>query len=156
MGTRGKDVMEPTHSPEARLRDHLKSRNLRMTPERLMVLQGVLSQQGHFDAEELLETLRRSDHPVSRATLYRTLDHLAEAGLVKRHHFREGHARFESVFDRDHHDHMVCERCGTVIEFVSEAIESLQEQVCAEHGFRALGHVHQIFGVCRSCQTERA
>ena len=143
-------------SPEELLRDHLKAHNLRMTPERLTVLHGAMSQEGHFDAEELFETLRRSNRPVSRATLYRTLDHLAEAGLVKRHHFREGHARFESVFERAHHDHMVCDRCGAVIEFVSEEIERLQDQVCAEHGFRPHGHVHQIFGLCRSCQAERS
>lgn len=156
MASRSRDTMKPETGPEERLRDHLKARNLRVTPERLTVLQSVMNQQGHFDAEELLETLRRSNRPVSRATLYRTLDHLAEAGLVKRHHFREGHASFESAFERAHHDHMVCERCGTVLEFVSEEIEALQEQVCAEHGFRPLGHVHQIFGICRACQTERA
>lgn len=152
---RSKEAVAPDHGPEERLREHLKARNLRMTPERLMVLQGAMSQSGHFDADELLESLRRSNREVSRATLYRTLDHLAEAGLVKRHHFGEGHARFESVFDRAHHDHMVCHRCGAVIEFVSEEIETLQDQICEQHGFLALGHVHQIFGICRNCQTER-
>jgi len=152
----GDDNSGAERSPEERLREHLKSRNLRITPERLTVLHGAMTQSGHFDAEELLEALRRSNRPVSRATLYRTLDHLAEAGLVKRHHFQEGHARFESNFNRAHHDHMVCERCGQVIEFVSEQIEALQEEICEQHGFRAHGHVHQIFGLCKDCQAEHS
>ncbi len=139
--------------PEERLREHLRARNLRLTPERLQVLEGVLSREGHFDAEELLEYLRRSNKSVSRATLYRTLDHLAEAGLVKKHHFSEGHALFEHVYGRAHHDHMVCDRCGKVIEFVNEQIEALQLEVCRQHGFRELRHVHQLFGICRDCQT---
>jgi Fur family ferric uptake transcriptional regulator len=142
------------HSPEERLREHLRARNLRLTPERLNVLRGVMSREGHFDADELLEHLRRTQRPVSRATLYRTLDHLAEAGLVKRHHFGEGHALFESAFGRAHHDHMVCQRCGRVIEFVNEQIETLQDEICKLHGFRPLGHVHQIFGICSSCREQ--
>ena len=139
-------------SAEDRLREHLRSRNLRVTPERLDVLEGVLDREGHFDAEELLAHLRSNDKGVSRATLYRTLDHLADAGLVHKHHFEEGHALFEHVHGRSHHDHMVCDRCGSVIEFVSEEIESLQEQICRQHGFRVLRHVHQLFGVCQDCQ----
>lgn len=140
-------------SAEERLREHLRARNLRVTPERLDVLEGVLSHEGHFDAEALLAHLRSHNKSVSRATLYRTLDHLADAGLVHKHHFDEGHALFEHVHGRSHHDHMVCERCGAVIEFVSEQIEALQDQICRQHGFRALRHVHQLFGICRDCQA---
>jgi Fur family ferric uptake transcriptional regulator len=142
-----------TRSAQERLHDHLSARNLRLTPERLLVLDGVLTREGHFDAEELLEHLRRTNKSVSRATVYRTLDHLAEAGLVKKHHFQEGHALFEHVYGRDHHDHMVCDRCGRVIEFVDDKIEALQEEVCKQHGFRELRHVHQIFGICSACQA---
>lgn len=156
LGAQGRDASRERRGPEEILREHLRARNLRVTPERLAVLQGVLDREGHFDAEDLLEHLRHSKKPVSRATLYRTLDHLAEAGIVKKHRFQEGHALFESVHGREHHDHMVCERCGTVIEFVSEQIEDLQDEICKKHGFRAHGHVHQIFGICRSCQTKNS
>jgi Fur family transcriptional regulator, ferric uptake regulator len=140
--------------PEARLRDYLRSRHLRMTPERRWVLQGILSRQGHFHAEELLTFLHRRQMPVSRATLYRTLDHLMASGLVKRHRFGGDHALFEPSFGRHHHDHMVCDRCGEVLEFVNEDIERLQDQVCARHGFSATNHVMQIFGVCARCQKK--
>jgi Fur family ferric uptake transcriptional regulator len=142
--------------PEARLRDYLRSRNLRMTPERRWVLQGVLSRDGHFDAEELLQFLHRRHMPVSRATLYRTLDHLTASGLVMRHRFGQGHALFEHIYGRHHHDHMVCDRCNSVIEFVNEDIERLQDEVCSEHGFSSTNHVMQIFGICKNCQEREA
>ena len=141
----------PAASAEKRLRDYLHRRNLRMTPERLLVLEGVLSREGHFDAEELLRHLQQQNKSVSRATLYRTLDHLADAGLVVRHHFREGHAKFEHVHGRADHDHMVCDRCGRVIEFTNEKLATVRKSICREHGFRETRHVHQIFGVCSEC-----
>jgi len=144
----------PGPGPEDRLRDYLRTRNLRMTPERRWVLQGVLSREGHFDAEELLAFLHRRHMPVSRATLYRTLEHLTVAGLVKRHRFGAGHALFEHVYGRHHHDHMVCDRCERVIEFVNEDIERLQDEVCASHDFVSTNHVMQIFGICSQCQNK--
>jgi len=141
--------------PYARFEGYLRQHNLRMTPERRSVLEVILSRQGHFDAEELLQFLRRRHKRVSRATLYRTLDHLRTAGLVKMHRFGRGHALYEHIYGRRHHDHMVCDGCGMVIEFVNEEIERLQEEVCGRHGFKSSNHVMQIFGVCAACQ-ERA
>lgn len=140
--------------PEERLREYLRSRKLRMTPERRWVLQGVLSREGHFDAEELLAFLHRRSMPVSRATLYRTLEHLTASGLVKMHRFGRGHALFEPNYGRNHHDHMVCDHCGTVIEFVNDQIEDLQDQVCHEHDFMPTNHVMQIFGLCAACRDK--
>jgi Fur family ferric uptake transcriptional regulator len=142
--------------PEERLREYLRGRNLRMTPERRWVLQGVLSREGHFDAEELLQFLHRRHMPVSRATLYRTLDHLTASGLVKRHRFGQGHALFEHIYGRQHHDHMVCDRCGAVLEFVNDEIERLQDEVCRQHNFISTNHVMQIFGICARCQEQEA
>jgi Fur family ferric uptake transcriptional regulator len=144
-----------TAEPEERLREYLRGRNLRMTPERRWVLQGVLSREGHFDAEELLAFLHRRHMPVSRATLYRTLDHLTASGLVKKHQFGRGHALFEHIYGRQHHDHMVCDRCGAVIEFVNDEIERLQDEVCVAHGFTATNHVMQIFGICSACNKPK-
>ena len=139
-------------APAERFENYLRRRNLRMTPERRNVLEVIVRRQGHWDAEELLHFLKGRKHPVSRATLYRTLDHLREAGLVKMHRFGRGHALFEHVYGRQHHDHMVCDRCGKVIEFVNEEIERLQEEMCRVHGFHSTNHVMQIFGICRECR----
>jgi Fur family transcriptional regulator, ferric uptake regulator len=151
---------ESPEGPIARFREYLRGQNLRMTPERRTVLEVILSREGHFDAEELLRFLRRKNQAVSRATLYRTLDHLLGAGLVKMHRFGRGHALYEHIYGRHHHDHMVCDRCRRVIEFMNEEIERLQDEVCEAYGFRATNHVMQIFGICDACReketTERS
>ena len=138
--------------PHQRFESYLGNHNLRMTPERRAVLETILNREGHFDAEELLQFLRRKRKTVSRATLYRTLEHLVLAGLVKKHSFGRGHAQYEHIYNRKHHDHMVCERCGTVIEFVNEEIERLQDEMCERYGFQPTNHIMEIFGICKSCR----
>jgi Fur family transcriptional regulator, ferric uptake regulator len=143
-------------SPIDRFREYLRDRKLRLTPERRSVLETILKREGHFDAEELLQFLRRRNQRVSRATLYRTLDHLRGAGLVWMHRFGGGQALYEHVYGRTHHDHMVCTSCQRVIEFVNEDIERLQEEMCRQHGFRSASHVMQIFGLCSTCEEREA
>ena len=140
--------------PVNRFREYLKGRYLRLTPERRAVLETMLRREGHFDAEELLQFVRRRNKAVSRATLYRTLDHLRGAGLVWMHRFGGGHALYEHVYGRQHHDHMICDRCQRVIEFTNDEIETLQEEVCLAHGFEATRHVMQIFGICSECRKK--
>lgn len=140
-------------TPLAQFELYLRDHNLRLTQERLSVLDVVLSREGHFDAESLLQFVRqrRDGKRVSRATLYRTLEHLRAAGLVKTHRFGPGQSLYEHVYKRRHHDHMVCDSCGRVVEFVIDEIERLQEDVCRQHGFRPSNHVMQIFGTCADC-----
>jgi Fur family ferric uptake transcriptional regulator len=148
-------LREPTEdTPLSRFREYLRGRNLRLTPERRTVLEVILSHEGHFDADELLRFLRRRNRRVSRATLYRTLDHLRGAGLVKMHRFGRANALYEHVYGRRHHDHMVCDRCQQVIEFVNDEIEALQDEVCRFYRFRPTNHVMQIFGICDACQEK--
>src|SRR5437773_990787 len=140
----------------ARLAEYLSSRRLKMTRERREILGQVLSLRGHFDADHLLVMLHRSGCNVSRATLYRTLAVLVEAGLVHRLEMARGQARYEPMVGRHHHDHMVCLSCGGIIEFESREIERLQEQVCRRKRFLMTGHTHQILGYCAACsQRER-
>jgi Fur family ferric uptake transcriptional regulator len=140
-------------TPLGRFELYLREHNLRLTQERRSVLDVVLSREGHFDAERLFQFVRRrrEGKRVSRATLYRTLDHLRAAGLVKMHRFGPGQALYEHVYNRRHHDHMVCDSCGRVVEFVNDEIERLQEDVCRANGFRSSHHVMQIFGSCAEC-----
>jgi len=149
-----KTRVESTPDPIARFSEYLRAHNLRLTPERRAVFEVILTLEGHFDAEALLEFLRKRKKRVSRATLYRTLDHLREAGLVKVHRFGHGHSLYEHSVGRKHHDHMVCNRCGRVIEFVNDDIERLQEEMCRLHAFRSTSHVMEIFGVCAPCQAK--
>ena len=145
---------EQARGPVTRFEEYLRTHRLRLTRERRTVLEVILSRAGHFDAEELLQFLRSRRRPVSRATLYRTLEHLTAAGLVKKHSFGRGQAQYEHVYGRQHHDHMVCERCGLVIEFVDLEIEKLQDEVCRRHGFVSTNHVMEIFGICSDCRQK--
>jgi Fur family ferric uptake transcriptional regulator len=107
---------------------------------------------GHFDAEDLYESCRRAGQNVSRATVYRTLGHLRDCGLVKEVLREHGRSSYETVYGHDHHDHMLCVACGGVIEFCDDRIEDLQQRICRRHGFKPLDHRMGIRGLCRDCR----
>jgi Fur family ferric uptake transcriptional regulator len=138
----------------ARFAEFLSRRRLKMTRERRAILEQVLSVRGHFDVDDLLALLRRSGRHASRATLYRTLSRLVECGLVHKLEMAQGQARYEPMFGRHHHDHMVCVRCGRIIEFESREIERLQDAVCRKKKFTMTGHMHQIRGYCQACARD--
>ena len=135
----------------ARFREFLATRGLRMTRERVVILDAILAASDHFDAEKLYLDLRSRESLVSRATVYRTLDLLVQCGLVDRSRFASDSFSYEPIHGREHHDHMVCTACGHVTEFVSAEIERLQDEACAEHAFQAETHRLTIFGLCARC-----
>lgn len=107
----------------------------------------------HFEIEELIERLRQCQAAVSRASIYRTLSLLISSGLVDKTSFDAAGPCYEIVRGHhDHHDHMVCVKCGKLIEFKQAEIERLQEEVAEEHGFNMRGHRLTIYGVCRNCR----
>jgi len=133
---------------------YLRRRGLKATTERRAIATEVLSIEEHFDPEDLQTRLRRKGIRVSRATIYRTLEHLINSDLVRKTSLDLEHKTsfYENTLVRRHHEHMVCLGCGTVIEFTSPKIEMLQEEVCRKHHFRPIRHTHQIMGHCRKCQ----
>ena len=135
----------------ARFSEFLAKNRLRLTRERRTILDEMLQIRGHFDADALLLHFKGRGLPVSRATLYRTLARLVEAGLVHKIEMAQGQARYEVMFGRHHHDHMICLTCGRLIEFESREIERLQEEICRRKGFTMTGHMHQIRGLCGEC-----
>lgn len=137
----------------ARFSRFLASHSLRLTRERRAILDEMLRVRGHFDADALLQHFRRKGRPVSRATLYRTLARLVEAGLVHKIEMAKGQARYEVMVGRHHHDHMICLACGRIVEFESREIERLQEEICRRKGFTMTGHMHQIRGRCSACRN---
>ena len=140
----------------ARFAEYLAKNRLKMTRERRAILDKLLGLRGHFDVEQLLTLLHESGLAVSRATLYRTLPRLVEAGLVHKVEMAEGQARYEPMVGRHHHDHMVCLGCGTIVEFESRDIERLQDEVCRRKKFRMTEHIHQIRGYCERCDRAGA
>ena len=139
-----------------RFSTYLSTRRLRMTRERRVILNQVLSLRGHFDVDDLLARLRKSGRAVSRATLYRNLTHLVDSGLVHKVEMARGQARYEPMIGRHHHDHMVCLSCGAILEFESDDVERIQEEVCRRKKFVMTGHTHQIRGYCAACAHKSA
>ncbi len=130
-----------------RFRAFLATRKLRMTREREELLSAIFHAPRHFEAEDLIRTLKRREGRVSRATVYRTLALLEECGILRKSLFGRNRHFFESVVGRRHHDHLICIRTGKIIEFEDDRIEQLQEEICRRYGFRMVDHVHEIFGI---------
>jgi Fur family ferric uptake transcriptional regulator len=140
-------------TPEAILRQALKRRRLKYTAERQAVLREVLDTHAHFDARQLGRLLRKRGARVSQATVYRTLTVLREAGLL-REVFRDAQgSHFEHVYGHEHHEHLICLRCGKVLEFQSARLEEIQDEACRARGFRPLRHQLQVFGYCEECDA---
>jgi Fur family transcriptional regulator, ferric uptake regulator len=135
-------------------REFLATRKLRMTREREELLAAIFHAPRHFEAEDLIKTLKQREGRVSRATVYRTLSLLEECGILRKSLFGHNRHFFESVVGRRHHDHLVCIRCGKIQEFEEPRIEQIQEEITRHHNFRIVDHVHEIFGVCTPCSSK--
>lgn len=131
---------------------HLRQRGFRWTNQRALIVRMALVTHDHFTAEQLLERCRKTDPKVSRATVYRTLTVLEEAGFVEGLDTGDGGRRFEHVIGHEHHDHMVCRVCGRIFEFRDEELERRQELAARRIGFRIERHSLRMHGVCRACQ----
>ena len=139
-------------SPESKFRDYLKERELKFTPERKIILKAVFSLHKHFDTEQLYEKLPRAKKSISRATIYRTLPLLVESDLIRETLRCQGRVSYEHIFGHPHHDHMICIKCGKVIEFREEKIEKLKEEICKRYGFEPVEYRLGIRGYCKKCQ----
>lgn len=129
----------------------LAHKKLKLTRQRLAVVDEIFSDNGHFDAEELVERLRNKRAHVSRATVYRTLELLQECQLVEKLDFGTPRSFYEHIAPGAHHDHLICTRCGNVIEFHNDRLEALQQEICNNFGFQESYHSLRIFGTCSKC-----
>jgi Fur family ferric uptake transcriptional regulator len=129
----------------------LKNAGLKVTLPRLKILE-ILAKADphHMSAEDVYKTLLESGDDVGLATVYRVLTQFETAGLVKRHNFEGGHAVFE-IEQGEHHDHLVCMRCGRVDEFIDEVIEKRQEVIAKQSNFKMTSHSLTIYGICSRC-----
>lgn len=117
-----------------------------MTDQRRVVAQILSDAEDHPDVEELHRRAHAVDPKISIATVYRTVRLFEEAGILKRHDFGDGRARYEQAPD-EHHDHLIDARSGKVIEFQSEEIEKLQDKIARKLGYRLVGHRLELYGV---------
>ena len=136
--------------------EYLAAQKLKVTPQRMIILQVFLDNEGHVSSEELYDEVRRVDSSIGQATVYRTLKLLADSGLAKGVEFGDGAMRYEILYGQTHHDHLICEACGVNVEVVDPAIEQLQEEVARRHGFTLTAHKLYLYGLCPECRKKRA
>jgi Fur family ferric uptake transcriptional regulator len=137
-------------------RRYLHGRKLKFTPERAMILDAVLRNTGLFEAERLVGDLKKIGHAVSRATAYRTLAHLQDAGILKQVFFDNRQSYYEVIAGRQTYDYLICVATGKVVEFSSDKLRRLREEICREHGFSTLSHQFHIFGLSPEAQAKAA
>lgn len=140
------------HAYLERFRRWLRDHNQPLTRQRELVAETVFSADGHLSIEEVRGRLAARGERVGLATIYRAMDVLVTSGLVRGQDFGEGFRRFEPVGSRSGHEHLVCDRCGRVIEFASERLERMLQLLADEHGFQPDRHRVEVHGVCRDCR----
>ncbi len=131
----------------------LRSKGMRLTGPRQLVVRRAVAYL-HFTAEELVKDVHTIDPSVARGTVYRTLALLQDAGVVEKHDFRYGAPNYEVTFAKAHHDHLMCVRCGEIIEFQEPRIEEIQDEVVRRFGYQLVSHTHKLYGLCGVCQRQ--
>lgn len=135
------------------LMSFLHSHGLRLTAERSLLFDEIFAHHGHIDADELLRAMRGRGLKISRATVYRNLELLVRCGLARKQRLDSRRWLYEHQHAGQRHDHLVCRRCGRVVEFVSPGIAALQREICKAHGFLPGESSLQISGLCAACSS---
>jgi Fur family ferric uptake transcriptional regulator len=140
----------PNEIEQKALASYLEDHNLKHTKQREAILDVFLEVKGHITAEALFNRVRELHASIGFTTVYRTMKLLCDAGLAIERHFDDGVARYE--IEHEHHDHLVCTRCGKIVEFECKMIEQAQDEIGKRYGFRLLRHRHELYGHCPDCQ----
>ena len=161
MGPRGSQQKVRSRSvtpddPRRRWRAFVAERRLNSSRTREAIVDVFLATSAHLDLQTLFEIARRQHAGISFATVYRTMKLLEEAGIAHARRFGDAKGTvFEVAVGRSHHDHLICERCGRIVEFVNPEVERLQDEIAAEHGFIMNRHRHELYGTCAACRDPR-
>lgn len=128
----------------------LEAKGLRITSQRRAIVECAFGTEEHFTAEQLLEWSRARDSSVSRATVYRTLPLLVESGLVHEMNFGKDHKFYDPNYaDHPNHNHLICQDCDRIVEFESEKIEKIEDEISRQLGFSVKSQTVQITGSCQ-------
>lgn len=141
------------HAPEMRTvssKKIIRDLGLKVTQQRLFILEAVRQGPNHFTAQEVYEIVSAKHPEIGFATVYRFLKTLSAHSYVTEVRMGGMPARYEWASKR-HHDHLTCTKCGRVVEFENDQIEQLQDQVAKKHNFTLTHHVLELFGICRDC-----
>ena len=141
--------------PQSDYLDRLRPPGSRRSGKRELIVNVFLRQEGHLSADDLVDVIRSEGHTISRATVYRTLQWMVDAGIARKVDFGEGRFRFEHSYRHPRHFHLICKSCNRSFEFLSSDIEALIEEVASARRFASRQSVVQIYGACEECQTGR-
>lgn len=131
---------------------YIKEKGLKFTPEREVILDEVFSTHDHFDVEKLYERISSKRERISRATIYRTLPLLLDCGLISEAVRCKDRIYYEHTYGHKHHSHLVCIKCGKIIEFEDDKIEQEKERICKKYGFKPTEYRFGIKGYCKDCR----
>ncbi|MBA4418432.1 MAG: transcriptional repressor [Syntrophus sp. (in: bacteria)] len=133
------------------LKSILAGKGLRLTRARQDIITAAQAMKGHFDPQNLYDSLKEKGSKASRASVYRSIPVLLEAGIISEAERTDRCTHYEKVTENRHHDHLTCLRCGTTIEFYSPTLEMLQDEICQRENFKGIRHNLDILGYCREC-----
>lgn len=136
------------------LRNYVRENGLKNSQVREKIVEGAMKFPGHFTVEDLVRDLREIGvKNVHTATIYRAMPLLIDAGLIEPALVADGDGQlYESVFEQQHHDHLVCVKCRRVVEFYSEALEAIQREISDRYGYSLQDHILELRGVCAKCR----
>ncbi|MCH2212286.1 MAG: transcriptional repressor [Fuerstiella sp.] len=141
-------------APVEKFREYLETRRMRLTQERDIIVREIFADHKHFETDEIVARLtkqRIGGTRVSRATIYRTIGHLEDAGLIRKVARSNDREVYEHDYGYPQHDHFICEKCDSLIEFRNDVISKTLETIAADHGFRMTGHRLEVHGICTQC-----
>ena len=134
--------------------EYLKSKGLLCSEQRKQILEVFLRTEKHPTINDLYDIVRKKNPKIGIATVYRAMTVICNAGLARQVDFGDGQRRFEHKYEHRHHDHLVCLKCGRVIEVMSPKIEAIQDRLAKKHNFTPIRHRMQIFGTCSKCKQK--
>jgi len=142
-------------STETIFKQYLKEKGLLFSKQREQILKIFMKAKSHLTIDDLYNSVRKKNPRIGLATVYRTMRVICDCDLAEEVDFGDGVKRFEHKFHRQHHHHLVCIKCGRVIEVRSGKIESLQKKLAKQHNFAATKDTMKIFGLCSKCKNKQ-
>ena len=141
-------------SAKAIFRQHLRDNGMFYSEQREQILDTFLKTERHLTINDLYDLIREESSKIGIATVYRTMKVICQAGLARETDFGGNIRRFEHKHEHQHHDHLICNKCGKIIEFMSPEIEKLQENLAEKHKFTVFRHRMEIYGICKTCKSK--
>ena len=139
---------------EYKFEQFVAEKGLRHTAQRQQILQVFLSMERHLTTQDLYDLVRRKDKSIGYATVARTVKLMCESGICRQVDFGDGVQRFEHKYGHEHHDHLICLKCGRFVEIYSKKLEKLQEELVRRHSYVQERHKLDIFGICPRCRQK--